>query len=278
MPSTIEWTDESWNPIKARNRETGGVGHFCVHHSPGCKFCYAERLQKWPFNNPIRYAAQDIHKVEPFLNVNTLKEPFHWKKPRTVFVCSMTDLFYEGWPLQWKLDIFDVMKNCPQHTFQVLTKRASEMQEFITTAMRMGGATVLPNVWFGVSVENQKWADERIPYLLDTPAAVRFLSVEPLLGPVALTGLTPQYEKRIHWVIVGGESGRYARGMHPDWARGIRDQCIRGNTPFFFKQWGEWGWTDVNGVEVPYQVGKNAAGRELDGRTWDEYPEPKEEV
>ena len=250
MGTKIEWTDETWNPLRARNRETGKIGHFCVHHSPGCKFCYAELLQK-RFGNPVRYAAQDADKVELFLDEKVLMQPLSWRKPRMVFVCSMTDLFYEGYSDDLIDKVFAVMALAPQHTFQVLTKRAERMRDYLCAEpedrinaeagtlmhfddMPQRDTGPLSNVWLGVSVEDRARLD-RVDRLRETPGANRFLSLEPLLedlGEFDLTG--------IDWVIVGGESGPNARPMHPEWARSIRDQCQAAGAPFFFKQWGEW--------------------------------------
>ena len=268
--SKIEWTEATWNPIRARNRETGGVGHFCVHASPGCANCYAERLQV-RFHNPVRFAAQDAEKVEVFLDEGVLTQPLRWKKPRMIFVCSMTDLFGE-FVTDAMLDrVFAVMALCPQHTFQVLTKRSERMREWFGSEQRQWEACEsvfyaqaefahvnaaakeiacnetwgsfkkrwpLRNVWLGVSVEDQRRADERIPDLDKTPAAVRWLSCEPLLSALRLGG---ESLATIDWVVVGGESGPKARPMHPDWARSLRDQCAGAGVPFFFKQWGEYG-------------------------------------
>lgn len=353
----IEWTrgddgsaGASWNPIRARNKETGGVGHYCAHVSPGCHFCYAERMQP-RFQNRIRYAAQDIAKVDLFLDDKKLTEPLRWRKPRRIFVCSMTDLFGDWVPDAWIDRVFAVMALSPQHTFQVLTKRSARMRAYFA-ARRDGDPWAdaadyiadliglsehpavlepsnipLPNVWLYVSVEDQQRANERIPDLLNTPAAVRGISAEPLLGSLnlaqiddgaahrdvprqewgslddddsppglwwnALTGertimhggATGDWRRRdacLDHVIAGGESGTGARPMHPDWARDLRDQCQDAGTAFFFKQWGEYGpsWDDpppfvsVGGDEVYgfARMGKQAAGRRLDGREHNDMP------
>ena len=317
MPTKIEWVKnpdgtagETWNPIRARNLETGGVGHFCVHVSPGCEFCYAEGFQK-RFNNPIRYAAQDASKVELFLDEKVLHKPLSWRKPRTVFVCSMTDLFLENTPAEWIDQVFAVMALAPHHRFQVLTKRAARMQAYITSRppsrgisggmvvlahdpqsadpfpMTIRVAWPLPNVWLGVSVEDQKRADERIPILLNTPAAMRFISAEPLLGPIDVPDCEWFGEGLIEWVICGGESGPNARPMNPDWARYLRDQCTFEGAAFFLKQMGEWADVSLSnclkgdrwvgsGMGSPAthmrRIGKKRAGRLLDGRTWEEMP------
>lgn len=321
----IEWTHRpgttgvSWNPIRARNKATGGVGHFCVHVSAGCANCYAERMQKRLFNNPIRYAAQDREKVEIFLDDMILTNPLRWKKPRTIFICSMTDLFGEWVEDAWLDSIFAVMALCPQHTFIVLTKRPARMRDYFCTddlAERWweagdimaceinlpeghGGNPYLnagkgktpiplPNVWLGVSVEDQTAADLRIPDLLATPAAVRFLSIEPLLGPIDCRwtdwahkatgesyrqylereGGANEYEglRKIDWLIIGGESGPGARPMHPDWARSLRDQCGAAGVPFFFKQWGEWLPLGQSGFH--YWSAANMAKKGVRNRRW----------
>lgn len=234
----------------------------------------------------------------------------------------MSDLFHEEVPFEFIQDVFDVMVKAWWHTFQILTKRPERMKNFMERFMaqrreyaetlkdneirrqaREWAAHPPKNIWLGVSVENQKAADERIPYLLETPAAVRFLSCEPLLGPVDLTNYLPYsyqatdewgaftdvYDQPgVDWVIVGGESGPGARPMHPDWVRSIRDQCQEAGVPFFFKQWGSWfplgqksnGWNGISKYrndEWPFQpmyrIGKQLAGRLLDGREWNEMPE-----
>lgn len=273
----IEWTKRpgtvgvSWNPLRARNKETGGVGHFCEKVSAGCKNCYAETFQK-RFRNPVRYAAQDADQVEVFLDEKTLLEPLKWRKRRTVFVCSQTDLFLRHYTDEMICKVFAVMALQKPDTFIVLTKRperanaflrSAETQEKIGQIMRkiypratcyecpdQDGIWPLSNVWVGVSIEDQKTASERIPLLLGTPADKRFVSAEPLLGPINIEPfITPAWDGDIrkakpanivNWVICGGESGNRANPMHPDWARGLRDQCAKTGTPFFFKQWGAW--------------------------------------
>ena len=299
----IEWTHragtkgESWNPIKARNKKTGGIGHFCTKVSKGCNNCYAANFQP-RFKNPVRYAKQDADQVEIFLDETVLMQPLRWNKPRTIFVCSMTDLFYEGHPIEWLWRVWAVMALAPQHTFIVLTKRISHANTALVNRLRMGDPDIckainqipaflgnrkgalempLPNVWIGTSVEDQATADHRIPHLLNTPAAVRFLSVEPLLGKIVLHddwlppmfpvsdpllprsewGSTPIHGlyPHIDWIICGGESGLNARPMHPDWARSLRDQCKTVNVPFFFKQWGA--WLPWEGADAPFWLSQN---------------------
>ena len=317
MSTKIEWTDETWNPIRARNRATGGVGHFCVHKSPGCKHCYAEPMQRRLFNNPIRYAAQDANKVELFLDEKVALKPLSWRKPRRVFVCSMTDLFLENHPEEWILDVWVNMALAHTHTFQVLTKRPERMRAFVDKCRGeveflyeavMEGVPVrqrrefqwpLLNVWLGVSAEDQQRADERVPILRRTPAAKRFLSAEPLLGPIDLERggwalhrqIVPPRGRPLpglDWIIVGGESGPEARPMDSRWALEIRDECRSAGVAYFHKQNGEFlderalaqhDWIDVDqspevviGEERYFRVGKKRAGRLLDGREWNGMP------
>lgn len=291
----IEWTDATWNVI------TG-----CSVTSPGCTNCYAMRLAGTRLrHHPTRAGLTVDTKAGPVwngevrFNESMLTQPLKWKRPRRIFVCAHGDLFHENVPDEWIDRVFAVMALAPQHTFQVLTKRAGRMRAYLSAkdllvrirdrnweiadacwkhpqsfAMHSNsmqsiaaGRWPLPNVWLGVSVEDQARADERTPDLLATPAAVRWLSMEPLLGPVDLTewlicpnardGLsmdpsTGAYEccktcdwtgliGGLDWIVLGGESGPGARPMHPDWARAIRDQCAAAGVPFMFKQWGEYG-------------------------------------
>jgi protein gp37 len=294
----IEWTDATWNPI------TG-----CSVVSAGCKHCYAMKLAGTRLqHHPSRAGLTIDTKAGPVWNGQVrfndawLHQPLQWKRPRRIFVCAHGDLFHEAVPFDWIDRVFAVMSLAPQHTFQVLTKRPERMLAYMTTDKVIGRAgfvegrarqmanipthltlaTAWPfrNVWLGVSVEDQAAADERIPLLLQTPAAVRWVSAEPLLGPVDLTSVRwpdkgghrvdalragywnregtlacgPSAElgaprggftnhsdmQRIDWVVAGGESGTGARPMHPDWARSLRDQCAAAGVPFMFKQWGEW--------------------------------------
>ena len=263
--SAIEWTDSTWSPV------TG-----CDKVSPGCDNCYAETIAKRFAGS---HAFPDGFAVT--LHPDRLEAPLHWRKPRRVFVNSMSDLFHDAIPDHFIESVFIVMAHAPQHTFQILTKRPGRMRSWI----RRYQPDPLPNCWLGVSAEDQRWADIRIPILLDTPAAVRFVSAEPLLGPIDLlqsaTKWVPpicdprwkpepvrkgsgQVVSRIpvgdvlHWVIAGGESGPHHRPMDLDWVRSIRDQCVEHRVAFLFKQ---------VGGRTP-----KAGGRMLDGRTWDEYP------
>ncbi|MET7458305.1 phage Gp37/Gp68 family protein [Streptomyces sp. NPDC005574] len=332
----IEWTDRTWNPV------TG-----CTKVSPGCDHCYAETVAH-------RFAGSKAfpNGFDVTLHEDRVNQPYRWKKPARVFVNSMSDLFHQDVPDLVLNHVFDVMEANPQHTFQVLTKRHARMRNFVqqrealrreyaakfddcpTEAMRNSpaakaararAATAPANIWLGVSVENQKWADIRIPALLETPAAVRFLSCEPLLGPIwfadyasqpcgcclgethgeacsdcADSGCDGGHIQALHWVIAGGESGRGARAMHPNWACSLRDQCEQERVSFFFKQWGAFapdspeyergtisfidagdGCTcskpDANAPQDAARmrrVGKQTAGRLLDGRTHDAIPAP----
>ncbi|MGS4947411.1 DUF5131 family protein [Meridianimarinicoccus sp. RP-17] len=311
--SHIEWTDATWNPI------TG-----CTMVSAGCTNCYAmglaaTRLRHHPSRAGLTRETGGRHvwtgKVR--LNEQWLDQPLRWTKPRMIFVCAHGDLFHEAVPDEWIDRVFAVMSLCPRHTFQVLTKRPERMRAWrtenrITHIMAAAEAEIdrlgwdswpastraweahidgFPNVWLGTSIEDQPTADARIPDLLATPAAVRFVSAEPLLGPVDLTsmersggtGLMRPLDGRfrtLDWIIVGGESGPGARPMHPDWARSLRDQCHAAGVAFFFKQWG--GWAPAS-VVIPHahlpedadhmvHAVKKLTGRCLDGRTWDEMP------
>jgi protein gp37 len=240
--SKIEWTDATWNPV------TG-----CTKVSAGCKFCYAER----DFHRP--YPGRDFTDVQ--IHPERLLQPFHWRRPRRIFVDSMSDLFHESIPEDFIDQVFMVMVKAKQHTFQVLTKRPEIMREFMhleeTEREWDDGAFPPGNIWLGVPVEDQPTADERITLLLQTPAVVRFVSYEPALGPVEFhpwyLGLLGEADfpnngkpaidylgPRVNWVIAGGESGPNARPSHPEWFRSVRDQCQAAGVPFFFKQWGEW--------------------------------------
>lgn len=322
VQSSIEWTDATWNPV------TG-----CTKVTPGCDRCYAETFAE-------RWRGVSGHHFEKgfdlTLRPNALTMPLRWRKPKRIFVNSMSDLFHKDVPDEYIARVFAVMALTPQHTYQILTKRHGRMRSLVgnpdfeklvdrqlldyppfsdAKLIRRSWPLPkpgwpLPNVWLGVSVEDQKRADLRIPALLDTPAAVRFISAEPLLGPVRLSAawinmpadareVTPHdllglgLPNRLDWVIVGGESGPGARPMSPDWARSLRDQCQAAGVPYLFKQWGAYqptGWmvigrpSDKRNVLVGdpiddlghrwemRHVGKKAAGRELDGRTWDEFP------
>jgi protein gp37 len=316
----IEWTDATWNPL---------VG--CSRVSAGCINCYAERHAYRFARQPgtvYEGTARLVNGRPTFtgrvnLNERVLDVPLRWKRPRRIFVNSMSDLFHESVANATIDRIFAVMALAPRHTFQVLTKRPERMLQYLSTEVSIRriadrlfdmtgiyqcaevdrmkrGWEHVRNIWLGVSVEDQAAADSRIPLLLRTPAAVRFLSCEPLLGPISFEGMfANQHDLRdqtnaleeIDWVIAGGESGPRARPMNPQWARDLRDQCSAVSVPFFFKQWGEWLHEsqpesaqfvpdkERGGVHVwddtfaSLRVGKRAAGRMLDGRVHNAFPE-----
>lgn len=312
--SKIEWCDATWNPV---------VG--CSKVSEGCRNCYAFDLHGLRYKAKLEGKQLPEQYLKPFKEIqlfrDRLDQPYRWKRPRRIFVNSLSDLFHPDVPFDFIGQVFSVMGYNDHHTFMVLTKRPARMLEFFKWYQDISKDPetestepfILPNVWIGVTVENQQAADERIPLLLQTPASVRFLSCEPLLGEVNLgkwlmsPGWAPSYydpdnihghpnaeptNEYINWVIVGGESGSKARPMLEDWARGLRDQCQAAIVPYFFKQRGE--WMDFQEATCPdrlpasvlrrspvatydgtemIRVGKWAAGRMLDGRTWDEFPE-----
>jgi len=247
----IEWCDAVWNPT------TG-----CSKVSEGCRYCYAERFAQ-RLAGRFGYPADDPFRVT--LHPERLEEPLGWRKPRRVFVNSMGDLFHEDVPDEFICRVFAAIALTPvKHRFLILTKRPHRMREFILGLpqrdetfrlwVRAGGEWPLSNLWLGVTAENQQAADERIPILLEIPAAVRFVSVEPMLGPVDLGRLvwfkdgfsSPAFQeqmlgrRRLDWIVCGGETGPNARPCHPDWVRNLRDQCQAAGVPFFFKQWGQW--------------------------------------
>jgi len=235
--SAIEWTDATWNPVRG-----------CTKISPGCKHCYAETFAE-------RFRGVPGHPYELGFDLRLvpgkLEEPLRWRKPRFIFVNSMSDLFHVNVPASFITQTAAVMQQANWHVYQVLTKRAARLRELTKGPLR--NVAQLPHIWWGVSVEDRKYGVPRIGELQSAPVAVRFLSVEPLLedlGQIDLNG--------IHWVIVGGESGSGARPMRPEWVQSIRDQCLAADVPFFFKQWG--------GVQ------KKRNGRMLEGRTWDQMP------
>lgn len=249
--TSIEWTDRSVNPIRARNKKTGAVGHYCVKIAPECANCYASgwqpRFKMPPFQEQVKLIRNG--DIEIFLDQSRLQEVLRRREPTKWFWCDMTDMFGDWVPEEFIDQCFAVMANTPHHTHQVLTKRPERMREYIVKSKR-----VLPNVWLIVSAGSQETADEFIPILLDTPAAVRGLSAEPLLGPMHIglylsrtnmpgLSMMPGFRDPLpglDWVIAGGESGRHSRPVHPDWIRSLRDQCQITRTPFFFKQYGEW--------------------------------------
>ena len=281
--SKIEWTDASYTPIRARNKATGKVGWHCEHASPGCVNCYSETQNKNGFAGGTRLPFKPGHRadVDLFLDEKMLTQPLRWRKPKVIFVCSMTDAFADFVPDAWLDRMFAVCALAPQHTFVWLTKRAKRMREYHADNGRLSrmaqivydlaGAPAsmsvswpLPNVVLGTSAEDQQRADERIPDLLATPAAKRIVSIEPMLGPIDLTGEDyegplangePSLEQmtgphgayfmrhgasRLNGVILGGESGPGARPALAAWRRSVRDQCAAAGVAYFDKQWGEW--------------------------------------
>ncbi|MEB3023024.1 phage Gp37/Gp68 family protein [Mycolicibacter sp. MYC098] len=354
----IEWADATWNPVTGCTKLSPA--------SPGCQNCYAATFAERWRGTPRHYFE---HGFDVVLRPDKLELPMRWRRPRRIFVNSMADLFHDQVPDDYIAHVFAVMQSCAAHTFQVLTKRHGRMRNLLTdggfweavtdlgqhvTAQRPSRAQYwpdhgrkhgfLPNVWLGVSVEDQHWANIRIPVLLDIPAAVHWISAEPLLSALLLcrcdgaqfevkrypflvdSGCPLHGAKRLDWVVVGGESGPDSRPMHPDWARSLRDQCVATDTLFLFKQWGEYrpvpvvdddgfalgrafdhpivgrasaairvhapGKSTMRGAHmrllepgdrtrstvmldrdtIAVRLGKKRAGRELDGRTWDEYP------
>lgn len=240
--SSIEWTEATWNPTRG-----------CTRVSPGCQNCYAERFahrmgrEGQAYEGLTRATANGPRWRGVLRMIDEAVElPLHWSKPKMIFVNSMSDLFHEKVPVDFLKSVFDVMRRAEWHTFQVLTKRSERLKEL---------ASLLEwpkNVWMGVSVESNDYVS-RVDDLRAVPAAVRFLSLEPLLGPLPSLNLSG-----VNWVIVGGESGPGARPIQPEWVRDLRNRCTAEAIPFFFKQWGG--------------VRKSQTGRELDGRTWDEFP------
>ncbi|MFN0156630.1 MAG: DUF5131 family protein [Bacteroidota bacterium] len=253
--SNIEWTDSTWNPV------TG-----CTKISPGCKRCYAETFAE-------RFRGVPGHPFEQGFDLKLwperLEMPLRWKEPKMIFVNSMSDLFHEDVPDEFIQRVFDVMIKADHHIFQLLTKRSERLMKWTRENYRMAnekvnGRPLLPkHIWLGVSIENQKYTT-RIKHLQQVPARVRFLSIEPLLGPVELNA---SMLRGIPGVIVGGESGHKARPMNPEWAVNVQRACKRSRVAFFFKQWG------THNAEGE-RVGKKAAGRILNGKTWNEMPVP----
>lgn len=236
MGTKIEWATESWNPI------TG-----CTKVSEGCLNCYAEQIGK-------RFQGGFDLKFHP----DRLDIPFGWKKPRTIFVCSMSDLFHKAIPTTWIEKVYDIAKECPRHRFLVLTKRSTRMKVIFNHPIR---EDFPDNLWLGVSAENQRTLDERLEDLLETCCPNKFISVEPLLEEVYLQ------PHGLQWVIVGDESGAGRRPAKLDWVRSIRDQCIEAEVSFFFKQWH--GATEANELGIGR---KKISMPELDGKVWNQIP------
>lgn len=321
--TSIEWADTTWNPLLG-----------CERVSPGCDACYAIRTATIRAGNPHPRVAAAFEGLTERrdgrldwsgrinLLPDRLSEPTKTRKPKKIFVNSQSDLFHKDVPDEFIAKVFAVMAAAPQHTFQLLTKRHARLRSLLSSdrfrrsvqarvpyfapnpyARTHSRVWPLPNLWVGVSVEDQHWADIRIPALLDTPAAVRWLSLEPLLGPVSLRGWverTPvdegDYPSYVDWAVVGGESGPGARPMRTEWARSLRDQCVAANVPFLFKQWGAWvapsqmpedtfmSWDVAHGNDAcdidkdQWRFSKKDAGRLLDGREWNEFPRQSEAV
>ena len=266
--TSIEWTDATWNPIRARRKDgqpnKGGGGWACQRVSAGCQNCYAATINK-RLGTGFDYDAKGIGASDIYLDEKALTQPLHWRRPRRIFVCSMTDLFGEWVPDEMIDRVFAVMALSPRHEYQVLTKRPERMREYLANEDRMyvlrSGIEEwcpedlrwpLPNVWLGVSAEDQERADQRIPELLATPAAVRFVSCEPLLGPIKISGVCScgtnyqtgplihgdRHHHELHWVIVGAESGPGARPCDVEWIRIIVRQCRAAGVAVFYKQGG----------------------------------------
>jgi protein gp37 len=318
--TSIEWSNATWNPILG-----------CDRVSPGCDHCYAITEARIREHNPHPKVAAAFAGLTDRINgridwtgrisvlPERLAQPLGWRKPKRIFVNSLADMFHKDVPGEIIAQVFAVMAATPHHTYQLLTKRHARMrsllssQDFARAVQRAFDGLAdkhlddlhqdhilrsadspswpLPNLWLGVSVEDQHWADLRIPALMATPAAVRFLSCEPLLGPIDLAmdhecGDPPHSPcpPSPDWVIVGGESGPGARPMNPGWVRSLRDQCTSEGVSFFFKQWGSYRWVagsrfneetrswEDHGI-VPQRVSKKLAGRLLDGREWSEFPQ-----
>jgi len=343
--TTIEWTHrpgtkgETWNPIRARHLATGKIGWHCETVSDGCKFCYAAaqnlNRRNLAFGTGLPYKPGHRRDIEIFLDERTLTAPLRWRNPRTIFVCSMTDAFGSFVDDAMLDRMFAVAALCPQHVFIFVTKRAARMRAYLGARNGMGNSALcraindipaklgnrrgalempLPNVWLIVSTEDQATFDERVADLWETPATVRGISAEPLLGPIWMG----RHAGLLDWVIAGGESGPNARPVHPAWVRSLRDQCHNAGTAFFFKQWGAWwpqecnplpqqrfaerlkiarikpsvarperGCWGADGLWHPgqiagappaytsWKIGKPAAGRMLDGREHDTFPEAR---
>lgn len=237
--TSIEWTDATWNPV------TG-----CTKISPGCDHCYAERFSE-RFRGVPRHPFENGFDLT--LRPERVRQPMQWRRSRMIFVNSMSDLFHKEVPLEFVDSVFDTMERADWHVFQILTKRSSRLRDYVNRRYPEGPAP--SHIWVGTSVEDGK-RKGRIAHMRATNAAVRFLSIEPLIGPMG-----PMNLSGIEWVIVGGESGPHARPVHIDWVREVRDQCIEAGVPFFFKQWGGFR--------------PKAGGRELDGLEWNGMPQPQ---
>lgn len=299
MATGIEYLNETWNPIQTTIKGELGQGYHCTKISKGCQHCWAEGMNL-RIGNKIPYTQND--KIIFEIKESELLKPLKWKKPRVIGVQFMSDLFHPSVPFEFIFEIYHAMMcKAPQHTYTVLTKRPERAKEFFDWWLNSFPPNkprgVIPfseykNIWLGVSVEDQQTADERIPLLLQIPAAIRFISAEPLIDkisfrwakwlPISRTKTTDHLDglRMLDWIIAGGESGRNARPCHPDWIRSLRDQCKEADVPFFFKQWGEYIHADQAFTKlVGYsgsgfvKVGKKRAGRLLDGIEHSEFPE-----
>jgi len=286
----IEWATKVWNPF------TG-----CSKVSTGCDNCYAKPFaERMKLNPNAKVALKYRNGFKPTFHPEALEEPVKWKKPQRIFVCSMSDLFHEKNNPNDINKVLNAIRCCSQHTFLILTKRPERMAIYFREIYKQ--ISLYTNLWLGVTAENQEQADKRIPVLLSIPAAKRFISIEPILSNIAMCGFDGTtyrpwldkitYPTSIDWVIVGGETGRNARPIHPDWVRGIRNNCINLNIPFFFKQWGEWQFGQQTEMEklrglalyrpgtyhdwgdglISLKIGKKSAGRLLDGKEYNQIP------
>lgn len=305
MPTKIPWTEETHNPFVGCSKVSEGCQNcsalpFAVRHAHNPKFPLDARIAyqsviekkngKWNWNGKTALIESRLH------------DPFKWKNPRMIFLCFMGDLFHPSNSFEDIARVFEIVKQTPHHTYQVLTKRAERMAEYFEVVQDVSN-----NVWIGVSAENQEQADKRIPILLQIPAKVRFVSIEPMLGKIDLEKIAfkkfqnwlnnNETQYTLDWVICGGESGHKARPLHPDWVRSLRDQCQAANVPFFFKQWGEYmifddlpngfrgkllrgesKWpiknytTDDDIVWTFHKIGKKNAGSMLDGNEYKAFP------
>jgi protein gp37 len=289
--SPIQWTDFTSNVIRARLKSGhdpagglgSGVGHWCQKISAGCANCYASNMQR-RFGTPD-FDSRNADLVEPFLDLEEMAAIKRRKKPALIFLSNMTDLFGDWVPDDWLIAIWKLMAACPQHTFQVLTKRPERMAEMTRSWRDQRGAN-LPNVWCGVSVENQETANQRGFPFVKVEADIKFVSYEPALGPIDWTGW-----ELVQWIISGGESGSNARPSHPDWHRATRDFCESYGLSYFFKQWGEYsppadfpddiyeawdaaghGAAGSGDHDMMWKVGSRRSGRTLDGLEWNERP------
>lgn len=273
----IEWCTKVWNPF------TG-----CSWASSGCDHCYAKPFAlRMKLNPNAKVAYKYRNGFEPTFHPESLSEPATWKKPQRIFVCSMSDLFHEKHSFDDICEVMNTIRRNHMHTFLVLTKRPERMKAYFNwvNSPPFGQIDYSTNLWLGVTIENQEQADNRIPVLLTIPAVKRFISVEPMLGDVNLRKRITQRISNdmlnsfeliscIDWVIAGGETGSKARPLNPKWIYSIRNQCNVSGVPFFFKQWGEYGygeWSDKNDIEF-LKIGKSKAGRLIDGVEWNMIP------